>query len=67
MATGNGDADIRIGDQVESGPYLHASVGGAFLARNGKDIILTANDDKVWQDEAAGYHSDYELEVLWRP
>lgn len=56
------DADVRIGDQVESGPYLHASVGGVW--RNGSgDVILTANDDKVWKDESAGG----EVEVIWQP
>jgi hypothetical protein len=61
------DAEVRIGDQVESGPYLHARIGGVFRSHNGRDIILTANDDEVWYDEEANTGRDDELEVLWRP
>lgn len=59
------DREVRIGDQVESGPYLNASLGSIFKGRNG-DLILCANDDEVWKDEAAGYHPDFELDRVWR-
>jgi hypothetical protein len=66
IVNGQEAKEIRVGDQVESGPYLNASVGGVFQGRKG-DVILCANDDEVWQDEAAGFHPDYELEKLWTP
>ena len=58
------EIQIRIGDQVESGPYLHASVGGVFRGTDGS-IILCANDDEQWHEEATGI--DHNLPVLWRP
>jgi hypothetical protein len=58
-------AQLRIGDQVESGPYLHASIGGVFAGSEGS-VILTANDDEVWTDESA-FNPDVELKVLWAP
>lgn len=58
------EMDIRIGDQVESGPYLHSAVGGIFKGTDG-DIILCANDDDDWSEEETGI--DHELPVLWSP
>lgn len=57
------DAEIRIGDQIESGPYLHASVGGAWRGKLGA-IILCAADDEVWEDEAAAERT---VEQIWKP
>ena len=59
-----GENEIRIGDQVESGPYLHASVGGVFKGTQG-EIILCANDDDQWREEPTGV--DHDLPVLWKP
>ncbi len=56
--------EIRIGDQVESGPYLNAAVGGVFKGTNG-EVILCANDDDQWREEATGI--DHDLPVLWKP
>jgi len=58
-------AEIRIGEQVEGGPYLHASVGGVWIGNEG-DIIICANDDEVWKDEYA-MNPEKELQVLWAP
>lgn len=60
------EREVRIGDQIESGPYLHASVGGVWRGRN-NEVVFCANDDEQWQDDAAGYHPDFELEKLWIP
>lgn len=58
-------AQLRVGDQVESGPYLHASVGGVYKGRDG-EIVICANDDQQWTDEYAKA-PDSELECLWAP
>lgn len=64
------NAEIRIGDQTEAGPYLHASVGGAFAGSHG-EVILCANDDEEWISETpAAYVEEKdmpELEELWAP
>lgn len=61
------DPEIRVGDQIESGPYLHASVGGVFEGTGG-DIILCGNDDDQWKDESVSdSDDDPELPVLWQP
>ena len=63
------DPEVRIGDQVESGPYLHAPVGGVFEGAKGS-VILCANDDAEWHDEVGGAYIDLaempELPVLWK-
>lgn len=63
------NAEIRIGDQTEAGPYLHASVGGVFGSDNG--VILCANDDEEWISETPGAYVEEkdmpELPVLWSP
>jgi hypothetical protein len=58
------DAEIRIGDQVESGPYLNAAVGGVFKGTDGS-VILCADDDDQWREEPTGI--DHNLPVLWTP
>jgi hypothetical protein len=63
----NWDKEIRVGDQVESGPYLHASVGGIFQGSQGQ-VIICGNDDDQWKDEAAAAGGiAAELPVLWQP
>lgn len=62
------NAHIRIGDQLEAGPYSHASVGGVWQGVDG-DVILCANDDEEWKDEHVvleGESTD-PLPVLWSP
>lgn len=62
------DVEIRVGDQVESGPYLHASVGGIFKGSKG-EVVICANDDEVWKDEIAGFDPEQvpERPVIWKP
>lgn len=60
---GLGERDIRLGDQIESGPYLHASVGGIFESPE-CNLIVCANDDEVWRDETAKVS---ELKAVWPP
>lgn len=66
MVTGNGDQEVRVGDQIESGPYLHASVGGVWEGKKG-DLIICPNDDSQWQDESAELQDGEALGVLWKP
>ena len=61
----NGDAEIRIGDAIESGPYLHASLGGVWKSLEGS-LILCANDDEVWHVEEV-QSSEEDLQVLYYP
>lgn len=56
----SGDAEVRIGDTLEDGPYSHARV--ASISRGGSgDIILCGSDDEAWMNE----DSQSVLEVLW--
>ena len=58
---GLGERDIRLGDQIESGPYMHSSVGGLWLGSDGS-LILSHNDDEAWKTE-----EDPTLIALWQP
>jgi hypothetical protein len=56
LKTQPADAEVRIGDQIEGGPYSNAPVGGVWTSppdRNGsiERVILCANDDTRWLDE----------------
>ena len=62
----NWKKEIRIGDQIESGPYLHASVGGVFRGEEGQ-IIICANDDDRWKDESVTLQDGQVLSTLWKP
>ena len=53
--------DVRVGDQLEAGPYEHSSVGGAWRVACG--IVLCANPDAELVEEDPGI----ELPCLWRP
>lgn len=53
--------DIRIGDQIESGPYEHGSVVGIYRGTDG-DVIVCGGDD--WEEEETGFD---ELPVVWSP
>jgi len=55
------DLEIRIGDQIEAGAYLHGPVGGVYQGTNG-EIILCSSDDATWLEEPV---TDENLPVLW--
>ena len=70
------DTEIRIGDQIEAGPYLHQEVGGVWTDRPGSRgevgcVILCANDDNnLWKDESedpAFPNVEDELPLIWKP
>ena len=59
-------AEIRIGDQLEAGPYDHLPVGGVWTNHQSADspsvvrVILCGNvDEEDW------YEEDVTLPVLW--
>ena len=68
------NAEIRIGDQIEAGPYLHQAPGGVWVKKdpNGavvKSVILCAGDDDLWTDETintAGTRAA-KLPIIWLP
>ncbi len=57
------DTEIRIGDQLECGPYLNASVGGVYLSTDNERLVICANDDETWKEEV----SERDMETLWAP
>jgi hypothetical protein len=69
------EVEVRIGDQIEAGPYFHASVGGVWTDRTGSGgevtkVILCANDDDPWTsecDEPVFPVSGEELPLIWKP
>jgi len=58
------EAEVRIGDQLEAGPYEHIQVGGVFKGTAG-EVILCADPDAPSQDEPTGI--DHDMPVLWKP
>jgi len=66
LGKGNGLKEIRLGDQIESGQYLHASVGGVYEGTR-LDVILCANDDEQWFDEGVQITESQTLKALWEP
>lgn len=60
----NGQKQIRIGDQNESGPYEHAPVGGVFRGTD-SEVIICADPDADWDEEETGI--GHELPTLWSP
>ena len=67
------DVEIRIGDQIECGPYSHDKVGGVWTDRPDsggviQSVILCAEDSE-WRDEADnGIPGEGdELPLLWKP
>lgn len=70
------DTEVRIGDQIEAGPYLHQEIGGAWTDRPGSRggvscVILCANDtSNLWKDESEDPQfpsEDEELPLIWKP
>lgn len=68
LANGKGNAEVRVGDTIESGPYLHASVGGIFESPKGY-LVICVNDDEQWCDESPEkfVEHDESMKVLWKP
>ena len=64
-----GDAEVRIGDQIEAGPYLHQEVGGVWRSLdNGgghRAVILCAGDSDLWKSEEL--QPPDVLPLLWKP
>jgi len=56
------EAEVRVGDQIECGPYMNASVGGIFRSRDSKRFVICANDDEQWKEEEV-----LEMETVWVP
>ena len=54
------DMEVRIGDQIESGPYSHTSVGGIWRGAKGA-VIVCGNPDDEWVNES----TDEALPGIW--
>ena len=66
------DMEVRIGDQLDLGPYSHDRVGGVWTSRpnHAGDIqyVILCAEDANWQDEFEGdIKSDDELPMVWMP
>lgn len=66
------DMEVRIGDQLDLGPYSHDRVGGVWTSRpnHAGDIqyVILCAEDTNWQDEFEGdIKSDDELPLVWMP
>ncbi len=69
------DVEVRIGDQIEAGPYSHDRVGGVWTNREdhvgGVHYVILCADDSQWHDEielTEEFVSDRdELPLLWKP
>jgi len=44
------DAEVRIGEQIESGPYLHGAIGSVYRIEKGV-LVLCVDDEGIWTDE----------------
>lgn len=55
-------SSVRIGDQIEAGPYEHTPVGGIYRGTDG-EVIICADPDAESKEEATGI--DHGLPVLW--
>jgi hypothetical protein len=55
------DREVRIGDQIESGPYSHTSVGGVWRIDAG--IVMCASPDDEWVSES----TDEAPPIVWTP
>jgi hypothetical protein len=60
----NPEDEVRIGDQLEAGPYEHYPVGGVYKGTH-REVILCSNPDARSTEEPTG--TDHDLLVLWRP
>lgn len=68
------DVEVRIGDQIEAGPYSHDRVGSAWTNRpdnaGGVHYVILCAEDSNWRDECEdpSYPEGYEeLPLLWKP
>lgn len=68
------DLEIRIGDQIQAGPYSHDRVGSVWTNRpdNAGDVyyVILCAEDTNWKDESDDpeFPSDEdELPLLWTP
>lgn len=66
------DVEVRIGDQIELGPYSHDRVGGVWTNQpdnaGGVHYVILCAEDTNWQDEFEGdIKSDDELPLVWKP
>lgn len=69
------DVEVRIGDQIEDGPYSHDRVGGVWTNRpdnaGGIQYVVLCAEDTQWHDELV-YGDDFipaqhEMPLLWKP
>ncbi len=60
------EVEIRIGDQIEAGPYSHDRVGGVWESKpdGGDHCIILCAEDTNWRDVEVSSHA---LPVLWTP
>lgn len=63
--TDEDEVEIRLGE-LESGPFMHAAVGGIWRGSRG-DLILTPNDDEEWFDESEAADENGDPEIVWAP
>ena len=67
------DVEVRIGDQVEAGPYYHDRVGGVWSSRpddgGGVHYVIICAEDTQWIEEAENCIPEEgdELPLLWMP
>jgi len=67
------DVEVRIGDQIEAGPYYHDRVGGVWSNRpdnaGGVYYVILCAEDTDWKEEAdnATPEEGDELPLLWKP
>jgi len=73
------DVEVRIGDQIEAGPYSHDRVGGVWTNREdnagGVHYVILCAEDSDWEDEIelgtaamiGGPSPGEELPLLWKP
>lgn len=58
-------AEVRIGDMIESGPYLNTSVASVFQDNAGH-VIICGSDDEDWRDETIhGHEAERGMPILW--
>jgi hypothetical protein len=64
LKASNQDAEVRVGDQLEAGPYANIPVGGVYLGSK-SEVIICADPDAPMTDEPTGV--DHDLPWLWKP
>lgn len=69
------DVEVRIGDQIEAGPYSHDRVGGCWTNRpdnaGGVQYVVLCAEDTQWHDEIELMEEFVpardEMPLLWKP